>query len=77
MNNRTLIITWKPDVLTMVQHKGSRHTFDRGLTSRSERNTFRNIKSIASAEKIIGKRNKKEILFAQWEDEVIYTHPID
>lgn len=73
MNNRTLIITWKPDVLSMVQHDGSKHTFDKGLTSRSERETFRNIKSELAAKKIVGKRNKKEILFAQWEDEVIYT----
>lgn len=72
MNNRKLIITWKPDVLNMFQHKGSKEVYPNGNTSRSERDSFRNIKTKESAERIINRRNKKEIIVAKWNDVVVY-----
>lgn len=85
MSNRTLIITWKPDVLNMVDHYGSfkkkasdnlyphlRSNDYKGLTARSERDSFRNIKSKEAAEKIINRRNKNEILCAVYNDIIVY-----
>lgn len=60
MNNRKLIITWKPDVL----HMG---------TARSERDSFKNIKTIEKAQKIVSKRNPHQILFATYNNEVIFS----
>jgi len=87
MTNRKLTITWKPDVLSNVEHKGSyernKENYEedfrnrilgnnyKGLTARSERETFRNIKSKEAAQKILRKRNRKEILFATYNNENI------
>ncbi len=62
MTNRKLVITYKPDV---------------GLTARSEREGFKNIKSKESAMRIVGRRNKNEILFANYNNEVIYPEPVE
>ncbi len=85
MTNRKLVITYKPDVLSMLPHSGSWITdketgnvsFDKwkGLTARSEREGFKNIKSKESAMRIVGRRNKNEILFANYNNEVIYPEP--
>lgn len=71
MTNRKLTITWKQDVLTVVKHNGSRINYN-GETSRSERETFRNVKSKEAALKILSRRKKKEIIFAAYNNETIY-----
>lgn len=80
MKNRKLIITWKPDVLNMYEHKGSKaknpeNDYYKGKSARSERDSFNNIKSLEAAEKILSKRNKSEMIFAEWNGEIIYTKP--
>lgn len=79
-----LIITYKPDVLSMVEHNGSfkkkqtdnlyPHLWNNdiiGKTSRSEVETLRNIKSVEACEKIISRRNRKNIICAKYKGEVI------
>lgn len=86
MKNRRLIITWKPDVLHMEEHDGSFETienlkgfpkrnynWDKGYTARSERDSFNNIKTLEAAEKILSRRNKNEIMFAEWNDQVFFA----
>jgi len=76
---KKLIITWKPDVLHMVSHHGSVkkeehktvfHFYSdnnyKGKTARSEREVLR-CNSFEAANKILKKRNRKEILFATFE----------
>jgi hypothetical protein len=87
MGNRKLIITWKPDVLSMVDHNGSfkkkaednlyphlKSNNYKGMTARSERESFSNIRTKESAEKIVNRRNKKEILVAKYNNEIIYEN---
>lgn len=79
---KSLIITWKSDVSNrMVEHKGSsgsrfyKENNVLGLTSRSQRESFKNIKSFPAALKIVNKRNKKKMLFATWGKELIFQAP--
>ena len=89
---RNLVITYKPDVLSMVEHDGSFkqdgndwhklmiQKFEgnnyKGLTSRSERESFKNIKTIKAAERIVSRRNKNEIIVAKWNNEVVFPKSI-
>lgn len=91
MNNRKLIITWKPDVFHMYEHNGSyegkapyaldedtnkivsMYDYSKGFTCRSERESFRNIKSIEKAQLLLTKRNTSQILFATYNNTVIFA----
>lgn len=71
MNNK-LIITWKPDVLTMIEHNGSFrkgdlvYSSDKGMTCRSEVESIKNVKSMEAARKILNKRNSTNIIYASY-----------
>lgn len=84
MNNKTLIITYLPDPLHMTTHNGSikevivneEHNIKYkvkdnyiGLTSRSERESHKNIKSKEAATNIVMKRSN--VLFATYNNEEI------
>lgn len=75
MNNRKLIITWKTDVSSMVLHDLRHLDTDgyKGITARSERDSFRNVKTIEKAQRIVSKRNPHQILFATYNNEVIFA----
>lgn len=88
MNNNQLTIVWKPDVLHMMKHRGSfeevkdergwpvRIDSNRlGLTARSETETFRNIKSLEAAKKILLKRDVRNIIVAKYNGEPIFVTP--
>ena len=79
MSKRVLIITYKPDVLHMIEHNGSKevgkngwiYNYDKGLTARSERESFRNIKTKEKAKAILNIRNRSQILVAKYGKEII------
>lgn len=89
MKNNKLMIVWKPDVLSMAHHNGSFETKKdkwghstikinsnhKGLTARSEVETFSNIKSIDAAKKLILRRNVEQIIVATYNDEEINVRP--
>lgn len=78
MSNRVLVITFKPDVLHMIDHNGSFKEGDlvysdlKGATSRSERESFRNIKTKEKAQAIVSRRNPKQILVATYNKSAIF-----
>lgn len=65
MNNRKLIITWKPSISTMYLG-----------TSRSEIDSFNNVHTLEAAQRIVNTRNKNEIISAKWNGVVIYSKSI-
>jgi hypothetical protein len=62
----------------MVEHNGSFNKKDfvidnsKGRTSRSWRESFRNIKTVEKARAIVGRRNPKEIIVAKYNEQVIF-----
>lgn len=79
MSKRILTITWKPDVSTLFNHKGSfkkgdkYYNYEKGKTSRSERESFWNVKTKEKAEAIVNRRNKNEILLAKYGESIIFS----
>lgn len=81
MPNNKLIITWKPDVLTMVNHSETSYRItdddyvnfeDKvGFTCRSHVDSFKNIKTKEAAIRILNKRNQLNIIVAKYNGEVL------
>jgi len=74
VSRNNLIFTWKPDVLSMVEHAGNNDNY-KGKTARSEVETFKNIKNIVAAKKILLRRNVSNIIVAKFRGEEIFVTP--